>query len=227
MAIRHFLPKHILHVTAEMAVVRMELGIRISPISRALDMAGIRKGQEQETLRAEDAAELAKSSPIVRHMLQHMVTDDDVIAAVRPIDLLQVEAVRSAEYADLARAEPTAVDGLVRAELQAPQGAQSLGTKFEKDPAENAMALHRATALAPRPLAGRAQSPHWTVPELLAAADVAARFREALPKLLQQPHDTSPATSASSRFANELQPRIIRANGRRHPVALGKRAKTG
>jgi hypothetical protein len=75
--------------------------------------------------------------------------------------------------------------------LQAPQGAHSLGIKFEKDPAENAMALHRVTALAPRLLARRTQSLIWTAQELLAAADVAPRIREAFDELLQQPHGTS------------------------------------
>ena len=41
-----------------------------------------------------------------------------------PIDLLQVEAVRFVEDADLVRLEPTALDGRVPAELQAPQGAR-------------------------------------------------------------------------------------------------------
>ena len=98
-----------------------------------LDMVGIRKGQEQEAARAEDAAEFAQRRPVIRHVLQHMVADDDIIAAVRPIETLQIEAVGLVEDADLVGVEPTSIHGRVPAELQAPQGAQSPGTEFEKE----------------------------------------------------------------------------------------------
>jgi hypothetical protein len=192
MAIPQLLSKHILDVTTKVAIVLVEIGIRMSPIGRTLETAGVRKGQEQEAASAEDAAELAQRRLVIRHVLQHVAADDDVIAAVRSIDVLQVEAVRFVEDADLVRLEPTALDGRVLAELQAAQGAQSPGTEFEKDSVEGAMALERAAALATRSLAGRAQSFLWTAHKLPPAADVAAWPREVFDDPPQQTHGTFP-----------------------------------
>jgi hypothetical protein len=46
-----------------------------------------------------------------------MVADDDIVAAVASVDLLQVDAVRTFEHADLVAAEPTPIDRGVLADL--------------------------------------------------------------------------------------------------------------
>jgi hypothetical protein len=83
---------------------------------------------------------------MIRDVLEDMVADDDIIARVRAVDALQIEAVLPAVDADLDMIEPAPVDRRILAELKAPQRLELSGSKADEDPAEGAMPLQRPAA---------------------------------------------------------------------------------
>ena len=80
---------------------------------------------------------------MVRHMLDDMVADDDVVAGIRARDILHVDRIGAVENAQLEVLKPGAPDGRVAAELQTARALEVLPAQMKPDLSRRAVAWQR------------------------------------------------------------------------------------